>query len=322
MEERLALPSRKELRLARLAAERDAQLTKQAHATEIVDNAQRAHVPPQSHRRSFIPVLFPGLAFFSRLRRFSFKRAALTTSAVFAISVMGGVLVSRVNTVAEASAGAQSVLNTVAAHSVADTPKELKARSGAEEESRFRATEQMLAVEPGEMCKIGSGANSLASAFFKSEDAVIYPLAVGQYRLTSNYGGRFDPFTGASSFHLGQDFGAPTGTPVYAIADGVVIHAGAGIKGRSSNLIVVQHEIGGKKFTSWYVHMWDDGVMVKVGDKVKIGQQIAKVGSNGYSTGPHLHLEIHPGEGVETETTNPLTFLKEHQARDIASLCF
>ncbi|MFC5280861.1 M23 family metallopeptidase [Arcanobacterium canis] len=321
MEERPALPSRKELRLARLAADRNVQLTKHTHATDVIDTDQQSHVQSQSHRRSFVHDLFPGLAIFSPLRR-SLKGAALTTSAVFAISVMGGVLVSRVNTVAEASAGAQSVLNTVATHPVADTPKELQARAGAEEESRFHATEQMLAVAPGEMCKIGSGANSLASAFFKSNDAVIYPLAVGQYRLTSNYGGRFDPFTGESSFHLGQDFGAPTGTPVYAIADGVVIHAGAGIQGRSSNLIIVQHEIGGKKFTSWYVHMWDDGVLVKVGDKVKIGQQIAKVGSNGYSTGPHLHLEIHPGEGVETETTNPLTFLKEHQARDIASLCF
>ncbi|MDP9800519.1 murein DD-endopeptidase MepM/ murein hydrolase activator NlpD [Arcanobacterium wilhelmae] len=330
MGENRTLPSRKELRLARLAAEKaaaeNAVPVEEAPATEPklspARGADQAPSEPEPQAEPRIThELFGGMKLLGAVRRYSVKGMALTASAVFGISVMGGLLVSRVSTVAAAT-DSQSVLNTVATQTTATTPEELKAKAGAEEESRLRDVEQMLAVAPGEFCKISSGANSVASAFFDTKDALIYPLAVGQYRLTSNYGGRSDPFTGESSFHLGQDFAAPAGTPVYAVADGVVIHAGEGVQGRSSNLIVVQHERAGKKFTSWYVHMWDDGVLVKEGDKVKIGQQIAKVGSNGYSTGPHLHFEVHPGEGLETDTTNPLTFLRDNQARDIASLCF
>ena len=147
-------------------------------------------------------------------------------------------------------------------------------------------------------------------AIEEAPSPVIFPLAEGTYRSSSAYGPRLDPFTGEQSFHLGHDFAAPIGTPIYAVAHGEVVHAGVGIDGRSSNLIIIRHEIAGQYFTSWYVHMFDDGVGVYVGQHVRAGDVIGKVGNNGYSTGPHLHFEIHPGyDYVGTATTDPIAFL-------------
>lgn len=144
------------------------------------------------------------------------------------------------------------------------------------------------------------------------------PLQQGVYRLTSAFGYRVDPIYGDVSMHAGQDFAAPMGTPIHAVADGVVTHAGAGIQGRSSNLIIVKHEIGGKTYYTWYIHMYDNGVLVKKGDKVKAGQTIGLVGSNGNSTGPHLHLEVH---SAADKLMDPVAFLKSHGAQDPTKLC-
>lgn len=162
-------------------------------------------------------------------------------------------------------------------------------------------------------------ANGFTAAFAADSDILISPMAQGTYRISSPYGHRSDPFTGMSSFHLGTDFAAPAGTPIYAAADGIVRHAGPGIEGRSNNLIVIEHEINGERFWTWYIHMFDDGVLVSKGDKVRAGQHIAAVGNNGYSTGPHLHFEVHTGEW--DNHVDPLTFLATHGAADISDLC-
>lgn len=85
--------------------------------------------------------------------------------------------------------------------------------------------------------------------------------------------------------HQGVDFAAPQGTPVVAVADGTVVHAGR--NGGYGNLVVVDH---GGGVTTYYAHL--SAFSVQEGGKVERGQEIGQVGSTGRSTGPHLHYEI------------------------------
>ncbi len=104
--------------------------------------------------------------------------------------------------------------------------------------------------------------------------------------LTSEYGYRRNPVTGAYKLHEGIDIGAPLGTPIRAVAEGKVIESrpasGYGY------IVVIDH--GG--LSTLYAHVYPQDVTVRVGQSVKRGQIIAAVGNNGQSTGPHLHLEV------------------------------
>ena len=135
----------------------------------------------------------------------------------------------------------------------------------------------------------------------------------GELRVTSNFGYREDPITGGSAGHKGTDFGMPEGTPIFAVADGVVIVAKAQ---NSNNLgegfgyyVVLDH--GG--FYSVYAHMKvHPNRYVQLNNKVVAGQQIGIVGTTGRSTGNHLHLEIRIGTSGWSEATpvDPMTYLE------------
>ncbi len=115
-----------------------------------------------------------------------------------------------------------------------------------------------------------------------------YPLAAGSYTLTSGFGPRW------GTTHLGQDFAAAAGTPIFAAADGKVVAAGPA--SGFGNWIVVDHvDDKGKKFSTVYGHMESTGIHVRVGDGVAAGQHIGDVGNAGQSTGAHLHFEVVPG---------------------------
>jgi len=104
-------------------------------------------------------------------------------------------------------------------------------------------------------------------------------------RITSGFGRRLHPLLGYTRMHAGIDFGAPTGTPVYAAADGVVQEAKwAGGYGR---WVKIRHTT---KFETAYAHL--SGWAVKAGQRVRQGQVVGYVGSTGRSTGPHLHYEV------------------------------
>jgi murein DD-endopeptidase MepM/ murein hydrolase activator NlpD len=103
--------------------------------------------------------------------------------------------------------------------------------------------------------------------------------------VTSPYGKRENPFSGASSFHSGVDISASPGTPVRATADGVVSHSGW--TQHSGYLVVLEHGCG---FSTIYAHNKKN--TVKVGQTVKRGEVVAYVGSTGKSTGPHVHYEV------------------------------
>jgi murein DD-endopeptidase MepM/ murein hydrolase activator NlpD len=118
--------------------------------------------------------------------------------------------------------------------------------------------------------------------------------------LSSRYGKRNDPFTGKQDFHKGLDFAGKKGSEVIAVGDGVV--SWAGVKSGYGKLIEINH---GNGYATRYGH--NQSNLVKIGDTVKKGQQIALMGSTGRSTGPHVHFEVlHDGKAV-----NPSKFVAE-----------
>ncbi len=106
-------------------------------------------------------------------------------------------------------------------------------------------------------------------------------------RIASGFGYRIDPIYKTIKLHAGLDFTAPTGTPIYATADGVVSISGFS-DGGYGNHIVINHGYG---YETLYGHM--SRIKAKRGQKVTRGEVIGYVGSTGKSTGPHLHYEVH-----------------------------
>jgi murein DD-endopeptidase MepM/ murein hydrolase activator NlpD len=128
-------------------------------------------------------------------------------------------------------------------------------------------------------------------------------------RPTSGYGLRTDPIRHVTSKHPGFDLAAPTGTPVAAAASGTVVHAGPA--GTYGNLITIRHENG---LETRYAHL--SAVDIQVGAHVEAGQPIGKVGTTGYSTGPHLHFEVRrDGQTVDPAPLLPLNSSRSRTSR-------
>lgn len=119
---------------------------------------------------------------------------------------------------------------------------------------------------------------------YDSQGRLVVSPAEGTF--TSGFGPRW------GSWHHGIDIGAPFGTPIRSVMDGVVVNAGPA--SGFGNWVVIQHANGEKTV---YGHM--QSYFVAVGQHVSAGQVIALVGSEGQSTGPHLHFEIKP-DGVNS----------------------
>ena len=117
---------------------------------------------------------------------------------------------------------------------------------------------------------------------------------------TSGYGYRDDPFHHGSDFHPGIDLAAPTGTPIHATADGIVVTAGWN-NGGYGNMVEIDH---GKGIHTRYGHM--SRVLVSGGEHVTRGQVIGLVGSTGHSTGAHCHYEVR----IDNKPVNPIPFMK------------
>ncbi len=122
---------------------------------------------------------------------------------------------------------------------------------------------------------------------------------VGEIETTSGFGVRVDPFVGRPAMHTGLDFRGSTGDPVRATATGTV--ETAGWSGGYGRMIEIDH---GNGFSTRYGHL--SAIDVTVGQSIKIGQVIGKIGSTGRSTGPHLHYETR----VEGDAVDPQKFLR------------
>ncbi|MCU1526758.1 MAG: hypothetical protein JWP75_521 [Frondihabitans sp.] len=118
--------------------------------------------------------------------------------------------------------------------------------------------------------------------------------------ITSGYGMRWDPATHVYQLHAGTDLGASCGSPILAAHSGTVIYAGP--YGGYGNFILLDNGAG---INTGYGHIVDGGIMVSVGQTVTVGQQIARVGSTGWSTGCHLHFETR----VNTVATDAVPFM-------------
>ena len=156
----------------------------------------------------------------------------------------------------------------------------------------------------------GSGGSGVpGDASIPETTGLVFPLPNGTYTHTSDFGWRTDPFTGERSFHSGTDWAAADGTPIFALADGVVTYAG--MVGGTSGQITIEHTIDGERIASVYIHMWALGIHVQAGDRVAAGQHIGDVGSSGRSTGPHLHFQLHPG-GAGASPVDAIPWLADH----------
>jgi murein DD-endopeptidase MepM/ murein hydrolase activator NlpD len=121
----------------------------------------------------------------------------------------------------------------------------------------------------------------------------------GEIDMSSPFGVRTDPFLGRPAMHTGIDMRGETGEPVYATAAGKI--AIAGREGGYGNMVEVDH---GNGLSTRYGHLSE--IDVKVGQVVRIGQVVGKIGSTGRSTGPHLHYETR----INGEPVNPQKFLR------------
>jgi murein DD-endopeptidase MepM/ murein hydrolase activator NlpD len=126
--------------------------------------------------------------------------------------------------------------------------------------------------------------------------SMIWPVT--GYWITSYYGMRYHPVLGYDRFHSGIDYAADYNVPIKAAESGKVLSAG--VNGGYGNCVIIDH---GGGISTLYGHA--NKLLVKAGDVVVKGQQIALVGSTGVSNGPHLHFEVR----VNGQTADPLKWL-------------
>lgn len=139
-----------------------------------------------------------------------------------------------------------------------------------------------------------NGSNGTVLSGNSSSIGKLYCVTGKPASITSPYGWRVHPVLGTKKFHSGIDLGVYSGTPIYALADGVVIYSGW-MEGYG-NVVMINHG----SLTSLYGH--NSSLAVKVGQAVKGGQLISYSGNTGLSSGPHLHFEMRKANG---ETTDP-----------------
>ncbi|KRG42001.1 hypothetical protein ARC78_09980 [Stenotrophomonas pictorum JCM 9942] len=156
-------------------------------------------------------------------------------------------------------------------------------------EQRFAASGKQLSV-----------LESLLFDHQLEQNAVPSRMPISNTYITSNFGTRADPFGRGRATHKGMDFHARVGDPVMSVADGVVSFAG--VKGGYGNVVDVDH---GNGYVTRYAH--NSRLTVREGNLVRAGQEVAKAGSSGRSTGAHVHFEVwERGNAV-----NPRKFLGE-----------
>ena len=168
-----------------------------------------------------------------------------------------------------------------------------------EEENRRQEEENRRQEEEnnGGSEEEGGGESGGSSGSSSSSSGWLYPLPY-RVAVTSAYGYRVRPVTGAWSFHSGVDLGAAEGTPIYATRSGTVTTATySDVYG---NYVTINH---GDGYSSLYGHMTH--YVVSAGEYVSQGEVIGYVGSTGWSTGPHLHFTIY----YNGSTVNPMDYI-------------
>jgi len=179
---------------------------------------------------------------------------------------------------ADAADRAQAQADTAAAKAAADA-----AAAQAQAQAQVQAQADAAAQQKAQAAAAAAAAHNWV------------PFIDGGYQLTSGFGMRW------GSMHPGQDFAVPVGTPVKAMSSGTVIFAGW--QGGYGNKVEIQYWDG---TVSWFCH--NSKLVVTQGEKVTPGELVSMSGNTGHSTGPHIHVEIHPQDG---SPVSPLPWLKK-----------
>lgn len=178
--------------------------------------------------------------------------------------------------------------------------KKLKDELIKEEEDLEEEIQKITAEQENESAENNKQESSSSNSSSSSSGVISngsWPVP-GYRRISSHFGYRMHPVLGVQKMHTGIDIPAPTGTPAVAISGGTVIYSG--YQGSYGKTVMIRHNNGS---VSLYAH--NSSLVVRVGDKVKKGQVVSKVGSTGRSTGPHLHFEIR----VNGTARNPLSYI-------------
>ena len=162
-------------------------------------------------------------------------------------------------------------------------------------QAALEAAQAQLAKDSEEIAALIRQKVASATGVVRGTGVFVFPV---NGRITSRFGYRRHPILGTSRLHAGVDFGAPTGTTIYAADTGRVIFSGW--YGGYGNTVIVDH---GGGITTLYAH--SSRLFVSVGQSVNQGQAIAAVGSTGLSTGPHLHFEVRQNGSP----VNPMAYL-------------
>lgn len=120
--------------------------------------------------------------------------------------------------------------------------------------------------------------------------------------ISSYFGVRADPFDGLAARHTGLDVAAPTGSSIRTVAEGMVTFAG--VRSGYGNVVEIDH---GNGYMTRYAHA--SKLLVRPGQHVRVGDEIAEVGSTGRSTGAHVHFEV----WYNGRVVNPLAYVKNHR---------
>jgi murein DD-endopeptidase MepM/ murein hydrolase activator NlpD len=154
--------------------------------------------------------------------------------------------------------------------------------------------------------KVKSYFNLFATAKLRKPPGMMHKGGKFPWPTVGRITGSFGEWRG-DHMHAGIDIGAPMGNPIYSVEDGVVILSKENPGGYGWYVVIRHGQMGGKTIDTLYGHMYPETVEVKVGDKVKKGQRIAKVGNNGRSSGPHLHFEVK----INGKATNPINWISK-----------
>ncbi|RRN58803.1 M23 family peptidase [Pseudoxanthomonas sp. SGNA-20] len=177
-----------------------------------------------------------------------------------------------------------------------DMPKEELLQGLDEVERQFAASGRQLSVMESLLFDLQLESNAVPSR-----------SPVRRSYITSSFGRRADPFGRGGQFHKGIDFNANVGDPVMAVADGVVSFADT--RNGYGKTVEIDH---GNGYVTRYAH--NSRLVVKAGDLVRAGQEVAKAGSTGRSTGAHVHFEVWENGRV----VNPRKFLGDNNRAPVA----
>ncbi len=280
--------------------------TRLASEVEALVTAELSVVPPASAAAEQPPVAEAVETPVQRLGRGHRLRNSVTKRTIVGAMIAAGVLVT---TALPAAAITNGQANGNPTSTQGDNAGAQTFAVGVA--SNNRVQRDAYSSEPEAVAQADANMHTADTFTVNPDGVVLWPFPHG-VPLTDPFGYRGGAYAG---MHTGQDFAAGEGSPIRAIADGVVVDTDF-IAGADGQHVVIQHTINGQTFRTVSAHMIAGSETVKAGDHVTAGEVIGFVGSTGAASGPHLHVDVVFGP-VDNETfVDPWGFLMTFNAMD------